>query len=169
MIASFLMALGFILGTLLALPTLIPEIRKRAQQRPIFRHRVRIVFALVTLLILFGGLAWGLSQFYTQIATCNTRTIMTGGGNFSTINCDTSSDLRLLPLELWLRTMLPPSARETCIVGGVTCDAIAEFQVFTGDNSINTWSAYFGLIAAAIIGAVVNWAVISFFTGAKRS
>jgi hypothetical protein len=167
MIATFLIALGFIAGTLFALPTGVPEIRKRAQQRPAFRKRLRIACAIITLLIIFGGLAWGMAQFYTQVAKCNTRTVLTGGGNFSTINCDTTADLTLLPLELWLRTLLPPTARATCIVGGMTCEVITEYQVFTSANAINTWSAYWGLSAAAIIGAVVNWAVLSFFTRAK--
>lgn len=168
MVALVLIAVGFIIGTLFVLPTVLPEIRKRAQQRPRFRNRIRIIVALLTLLILFAGLSWGMSQFHSGFAFCNTTTSIRFDGTVSTIDCDSDEDLPALSYELWVRTMLPPSARETCLFNDTTCDFIAEYQVFTNDNAVNTWSAYWGLIVATLIRGGINWGVISFITQPKQ-
>ena len=168
MIAAILSAVGFIVGTLLALPVLLPEICKRAQHRSAFRNRTRIIFAIVTLLILFGGLSWGMSQLYTGFADCLTTSTLNGSRSFATINCDTDNELPLVSTELWLRTMLPPAARDTCIFNETSCDRITEYQVFADDNPINSNTAYWGLIAATLIGIAVNWAVASFITQPKK-
>ena len=168
MIAAILIAIGFLVGTLLALPVLLPEIRKRAQHRSAFRNRTRIVFAVFTLLLLFGALSWGMSQFYKGFADCITTSTMRGSQSFATINCDTADELPAVPYELWVRTMLPPAARDTCIFNETSCDLITEYQVFADDNPINTNTTYWGFIAATLIGAAVNWAVVSFITQPKK-
>jgi hypothetical protein len=168
MIALILIAIGFLVGTFLALPVLLPEIRTRAQYRSAFRNRTRIIFAVLTLLILFGGLSWGMSQFYTGFANCVTTSTLYGEQSFATINCDTDNELQAVSYELWLRTMLPPATRDTCIFGAATCDLISEYQVFADESPMNSNSTYWGFIAAVIIGVAVNWAVVSFFTQPKK-
>jgi hypothetical protein len=68
MYAIFLIAVGFITGTLLALPAALPELRRPAQKHPPFRNRLRSAMAVVTLLLLFVGLSWGLTYLQSPAA-----------------------------------------------------------------------------------------------------
>ncbi len=148
-----------LIGALIALPALLPPIRKLGQRSQTVRVTAILVLGLVSFLVSIGLLTRVAAEvtciFYTLPFHNNNDYVLTEPGPMG----QEQRNRRAAVNELWVRNIMPPPLRYTCYTGDpFGCD-LADKMVTSP-----TWGGYLLLIGMGLVSTSGCSALVWRFT-----
>jgi hypothetical protein len=149
---TYLIILGIaaLVGLIIALPVLLPPLRRRGRQRDSARKTEILVCGLVAFVLTFGG--WNYAKAMYAVLW-----IGLGGGYTSDL-----TDNDAFPREIWLRESIPPFTQQVCFTQDAQGCRVADYYVeHSGYTPAWAWFNYaltlvYSLAAGGYSGLLVR-------------
>ncbi len=149
--------LAIIMGLLVALPSLIPPLRRAARRNRRVRMSELAALGLLSLFLTFA--AWNFLN-----AAYDALWIAMGGGDFGAYTRAEDA----FTTEIWLRHMALPSPRQPCYTGSAAACQLADDYIQRLNPSSYTWPKYLLSIGMALVAALTTGAGVWRFTRPRQ-
>jgi hypothetical protein len=156
---------NFILGILLALPVLIPPLRRLSRRSARARRITILVFGLLSLIISFA--VW--TRSIAELIYAFNRPFLSSNTLEFTEHTEYRENRRAIVNEIWMRRVVPPPWRRSCYTSQETVCHLADYVAPAAEMDDSSYqTGYLHILGVNLISALTTGAFVWLFTRQRR-
>jgi hypothetical protein len=155
---------SFILGILVALPVLIPPLRRLGRRSARARRVTILAFGLLSLMM--GFALW--TRSIAELIYAFNRPFVLSNTLESPEPTEYRENRRAIVNEIWMRRVVPPPWRRSCYTSQETVCHLADYVAPAAEMDTSSWAGYLHILGVNLISALTSGAFVWLFTRQRR-